>query len=125
MELSGAGLRSWEALAERLGVSAGPLVRAVGVYLLDFEQLTKDDVAVVVSLARGLEDEQPRRLDLREAEAEGVLGALNAAVDAVDRAKRLLEEAGHRDAARSLGEAQPSLHDARRTFRASSPPSPA
>lgn len=122
MELSGAGLRSWEALAERHGVAVGPLVRAVGVYLLDFEQLTGDDVAVVVSLARGLEEAAPRQVDLREAEADGVLGALNAAVDAVDRAKKLLEQAGHREAARSLGEAQPSLHDARRTFRASSPP---
>lgn len=124
MELSGAGLRSWEALAERLDVAVGPLVRAVGVYLLDFEQLTRDDIAVVVSLARGLEDEAPRRVDLAAAEAEGVIGALNAAVDAVDRAKRMLEQAGHRDAARSLGEAQPSLHDARRAFRASNPPRP-
>ena len=125
MELSGAGLRSWEALAERLGVAPGPLVRAVGVHLLDFDQLTREDLAVVVSLARGLEEEvQPRRVDLREVEAEGVVGALNAAVDAVDRAKKLLEQAGHRDAARSLGEAQPSLHDARRAFRASSPPRP-
>lgn len=125
MELSGAGLRSWEALAERLGVAPGPLMRAVGVFLLDFEQLTRDDVAVVVSLARGLEEEAaPRRVDLAEAEAEGVIGALNAAVDAVDRAKKVLEQAGHRDAARSLGEAQPSLHDARRTFRASSPRRP-
>ena len=122
MELTGAALRSWETLADRLGVPAGPLIRAVGVYLLDFEQLTGDDMAVVVSLAQGLEADRPKRVDLLEAETEQVILALNAAVDAVDRAKRLLEDAGHRDAARSLGEAQPSLHDARRAFRASSPP---
>ena len=122
MELSGAALRSWQVLAERLGVPAGALVRAVGVHLLDHEEIAAADIAVVASLARGLDDGSPEGVDLREPEFESVVHALTEAVEAVDRAKRLLEETGHRDAARSLGEAQPSLHDARRLFLASSPP---
>lgn len=123
MELTGAALRSWQALAQRHDVATAPLVRAVGVYLLDHERLEPRDFEFVVALARGLDDLRPDLVDLPAAEVDSAMTALEAAIASVDRAKRILEEAGLRETGRALGSAQTALHDARRIAqRTSNPP---
>jgi hypothetical protein len=122
VELTGAALRSWQALAQRHGVATGALVRAVGVYLLDHERLEPRDLEFVLSLARGLEELRPELVDLPAAEGEASLTALEQAIAAVDRAKRILEDAGLREVGRALGTAQTALHDARRLAHGSSRP---
>ena len=52
MELEDSAVRSWDLLARRHRVDTKTFIHAVGLYLLDFEEIHGSDLHAVAALAR-------------------------------------------------------------------------